>query len=192
MKLDDWKLPLAVFGFIVGAAGFFHYQPHKSGEVAAWIQAIATIVAIWWAANSARKLLLDGERSKRKTYATVLCEIADSVANLTSYVKRELPDLDALSAVARGNTRFEFGELVAMESAMDQIVLHELPLPELVKPTLYLRSSLRQLRENVQYSICVSRTIQPDDFEKLFDAITRLNAVWAETAEDVRKIAESV
>lgn len=44
--MDDWKVPITVLVAVAGAALFFHYQPHKSGDVAAWVQATGAVIAI--------------------------------------------------------------------------------------------------------------------------------------------------
>lgn len=46
MKSNDWKLPLVVLAFVVGAALFFRYQPKDMNLVASWVQAFGSIVAI--------------------------------------------------------------------------------------------------------------------------------------------------
>lgn len=46
MKLNEWIWPLGLLVAVVGAATFVHYQPHTSGDVAAWVQAIGSIGAI--------------------------------------------------------------------------------------------------------------------------------------------------
>ncbi|WP_133254466.1 hypothetical protein [Paraburkholderia unamae] len=192
MKPDGWKVPLAVIGVIVGAAAFIRYQPHKSGDVAAWVQAVASVIAIWWSGYSARKLQFDSERQRRRTMASVLSEIADSVTNLTAYVQRKVPDRETLTRIATGEVRFEFGELGAMEKALRQIPLHELAAPEFVKPTLVLRSSLRQLRENLDFAFERHRQMEADEFDKLFEAIGKLSRVCSETARDIRGVVDSI
>jgi hypothetical protein len=51
---SEWMFPLATLVAIVFAALYVHYQPHKSSDVASWVQAIGSIAAIGgaiWIAN---------------------------------------------------------------------------------------------------------------------------------------------
>lgn len=64
MKRDEWKWPLGIAMFVIGAAIFSHHQPHTSGDVAAWVQAFGSIAAIAGA-------FLIGERQSRASLQAI-------------------------------------------------------------------------------------------------------------------------
>ena len=93
MDRGEWKWPLGVLGFVMAAAIFVHYQPHKSGDVASWVQAVGSIGAIVSGfavanvqqRNAERRLRLDEEMQSEKlrTVGAIMAEkIRDTALEL--------------------------------------------------------------------------------------------------------------
>lgn len=160
--------------------------------LAGWAQAIASVIAIWWAGRSARKLQVESERRNQIAVASVLREIADSVTNVTGYVQRTLPDRETLGRVANGEARFEMDEVRGMERVLNEIQLHDLTAAKLVKPVLILRSAIRQLRSDLEEAMARHRQMNANDFEGLFKTIREANCLCFETANAITKIASEI
>ncbi|HDR9199340.1 TPA: hypothetical protein QDB48_000611 [Burkholderia vietnamiensis] len=159
---------------------------------ASWVQAVASVVAIVWAGYSARRLQVASERRRRKEVASILREIAESVTSVTSYVQRELPDRAALHRVASGMARFEMDEVRGMERVLNEIPLHDLPSPDFVRPTLMLRSAIRQLRNDLEEAIARHRKMDAADFDGLFRTIREANKLCFDLANKITSTAVSI
>ena len=166
--------------------------PLSKSEWAAWVQAVASVAAIWWAGHSARKLQGDNERRARKTVALALSKIADSARKVASYTQRTLPDRRAVNLVAAGEVGFEIHEVREMERVLNELPLHELMTPEFVTLTLILRSTIRQLRERVEAAIKLHRTMNDGDFADFFRTIGEAHFVCEKTADEIKQIADSI
>jgi len=160
--------------------------------LAGWAQAIASVVAIWWTGYSARRLQISSEQRKRRGIAHVLCEIADSVIGLTSYVQHALPNHETLFKVASGQIQFELDDVREMERILNEIPLHELTAAEFVRPTLILRSAIRQLRRGVEEAMVRPHEMDASVFEALFKTIHEANLVCFDSAKKIRGTADSI
>ncbi|MEW9586520.1 hypothetical protein [Paraburkholderia sp. DGU8] len=189
MKIDEWKWPFGTLVFIVGAAIFLRYQPHKSADVASWVQAIASVIAIVWAGWSARKLQRDSQRQARVTLAGAVLEIAAAASKLARHVVRSLPDRKTAHEVGDGLRHFDLPELREMERVIRAIPLHELNTRELVKFVMILSATVRQLREKVEAMIQLHQEMASAEFDRFFVTLHEMDAALLDTKE---KIAEQL
>ncbi|MFD1555750.1 hypothetical protein ACFSHT_08940 [Paraburkholderia silviterrae] len=176
MKPNEWMWPLGVLAFVIVTSVVLRHAPYTSTETATWVQAIASVVAIWWSGSSARRLQRDIQRQKRITRAGAVVEIATAAWNLASHVVTQLPDREAVQQVGRGERHFDYPELQEMERVTVSIPLHDLNTPELVRLVMMLTATVRQLREKVDFMLANHREIDGAGFEEFFKTLGQMRS----------------
>ena len=109
-----------------------------SEELAAWVQAIGTILAILaaagiaiWQSNEQHKLARimhkEERRHDRNEQAKTLLALCRSCTNVVKHIRKQLQDRDAVHRIAEKNEYFDIGDLQVLVSAVTTIPLHALP-----------------------------------------------------------------
>ena len=128
-----------------------------SAELAAWVQAIgsvvaiiaAALIAIWQGRIQYRNALAIHRAEQRHTrveLSKTLYVLASNYAKAMAYFTGQLSDREAVHNIAEGRVHFDFGELSRIDAAISGIPLHNLP-DSLVTPTMLLSATVRQFRE---------------------------------------------
>lgn len=171
-----------------------------SSEWAAWVQAIGSIAAIFGAAgiaiwqsrkqhHSALELLRTEQRLSRTELARALLSLSKNCLRLLDYAATQFPTRDAIHNVAEGRVHFDFNELSVVEGAVRDIPLHSLP-HGLVSLTMMVSSSVRQFRENIEFALKSHRTMDANEFEKLFRVLAEMRESLKLTCVDIEAETE--
>ncbi len=138
-----------------------------SSELAAWVQAIGSVLAIiaaaWIAVWQGRKqyrtalaLHREEQRHTRVEVAKTLSVLAENSAEAMAYLTKQLSSREAIYDIAEKRVYFDIGELIRLDTAISGIPLHNLPA-SLVTPMMLLSATFRQFRENTEKVICLHR-----------------------------------
>lgn len=166
-----------------------------SSELAAWVQAIGSVVAIIAAASIAvwqgRKQYRNAlalhraeQRHTRVELAKTLSVLAKNSAKAIAYLTGQLSSRQAIHDIAEGLVHFDFGELSRLDTAISGIPLHNLS-DSLVTPTMLLSATVRQFREKTEMAIRVHRQMDAAAFEDLFRVLGEMNKSLEETCGDI-------
>jgi hypothetical protein len=160
--------------------------------LAAWLQAVAIIVAIAGTWLAGWLLQRTERRMERRTLAKAVSEIALAAEELVRRVIGELPDKQAVSAIATGEKSFDIRAVDEIEAAIAAIQLHNLSTPELVRDVIALLDNIRQLREQLANAIATHHRMDAAHFSEFFDTLTKVHAaiskISASIATHVSKI----
>ncbi|WP_153135144.1 hypothetical protein [Paraburkholderia agricolaris] len=192
MKQVEWKWPLGVIGFVIAAAIFLHYQPHKSGDVAAWVQAAASVVAIAWSGWSSRRLQLDVRRDQRLAAAESIFEIAHGSFMFSRYVVDQLGAPEIMRDVREAKRHFDYAQLQELERIAAAIPLHGLETPGLVKLIIILGATIRQMREVVSLALSMDRPMDEGERSEFTITLTQMRNRCDETQRDIGEIVELI
>ncbi|WP_431291022.1 hypothetical protein [Burkholderia cepacia] len=192
MDLEEWLRRWGVVAGIAGAIAIWNYFPKSPSDFAAWVQAVASVFAIWWAGTSSRKLQIENENRTRRRAALAFVEIAESALSIALYVQRTLPDRAAVMSIVEGRARFELGDVREIERVLRELPLHDLMTPEFVKRVLVLRSAFRQLSENLEAAFEKYRSMDATDFDKFFEMIKGTKDLCQDSLDQIRKTAYSI
>jgi hypothetical protein len=166
-----------------------------SVELAAWVQAIGSIVAIIavvliavWQANKQHRNALalhrEEQRYARIELAKTLSMLAKNCAKAMAYLTRQLSSRQDVYEIAEGQVHFDFGELSRIEASIGGIPLYSLP-HSLVTPTMLLSATVRQFREKVEMAIRVHRNMDAAAFEDFFRVLREMNDSLEQTCGDI-------
>lgn len=166
-----------------------------STEWAAWVQAVGSIAAIFgaagiaiWQSGKQHKNALDLLRLEKRLghieLAKALLSLSKNCLRLLDHSAAQLPDREAVHNAAEGRVHFDFSELNVVEGAVREIPLHSLP-HRLVSLTMIVSSTVRQFRENIEFAIHSHRTMDANDFEKLFRVLAEMRASLTLTRNDI-------
>ncbi len=166
-----------------------------SAELAAWVQAIGSIVAIIavvliavWQANKQHRNALAQHRADQRyariELAKTLYMLAKNCAKAMAYLTRQLSSRQAVYEITKGQVPFDFRELSKIEASIGEIPLYSLP-DSLVTPTMLLSGTVRQFREKVERAIQVYRNMDAADFEDFFRVLREMNESLEQTCGDI-------
>jgi len=166
-----------------------------SSEWAAWVQAVGSIAAVFGAAGiaiwqsgkqhrNALALLRTQQRVGRIELAKTLLSLSHNCLRLLDHSAAQFPDREAVHNIAEGRVHFDLNELAIVEKAIANIPLHSLP-HSLVSLTMIVTSTVRQFRENIEFALQSHRTMDANDFEKLFGVLAEMRASLKLTCTDI-------
>ena len=148
----------------------------KHPALAAWVQAVAIIVAIAGTWLAGWLLQRTERRMERRTLAKAVSEIAIAAEELVRRVIGELPDRQAVSAIATGEKPFDIRAIDELEAAIAAIQLHNLSTPELVRDVIALLANIRQLREQLANAITMHHRMDAAHFSEFLETLTKVHA----------------
>lgn len=171
-----------------------------SAELAAWVQAIGSIVAIFgavwvavWQAGKQNKYALERQATEqlkaRTELAKTLSVVAQNVTKVVAVVASQMGDRNAVYSIAEGDSRCDIEEIVRLDSAIAGIPIHNLP-STLVSPRMSLESTVRQFREKVEMVLRVHRSMNADAFGDFFRTNREMYDSLKATCDDIAREIE--
>ena len=169
----------------------------SSAELASWVQAIGSIVAILaaafiaiWQARKQQDIALavhrEESRHSRREAAKSLLVICRNCANAAAHFTAQLATRDAVHSAASGETHFDYEELTALRDAAASLQLHQLP-DVLIGPAMALAATIRQLRQTVDIAFREHSRMDADQFSKLFRTMAEMTESLRGTTDDVQQ-----
>jgi hypothetical protein len=176
--------------------------PASSSDMAAWVQAVGSIIAIVastgvaiWQARRAQKLTLFTIEQQRKAddlrIANALLEIATNAFKLQKHMAKKLDSRQAIMKAAEDRLPFDMPEVYAYERALDRIELHELP-SNLVPLALMVAATFRQLRIKIDMVLDRQRYMNSEMFEDFFKVTKATQESMSLTVADLQKQVEKM
>ena len=173
-----------------------------SAELAAWVQAVgsvlaivaAALIAIWQSRSqhrSAMQLHRAEQRHARVELSKTLSMLAKNCAKAVAYSSARLRDRESVYSIAEGDMHFDLGELRRIDNAIAGIPLYSLP-DTLVTSTMILSATVRQFIEKVEMALRLHRQMDADAFEDLFRTIGEMNKSLKKTCEDIETEVDRV
>ena len=168
----------------------------SSSELASWVQAFGSIVAIFaaamiavWQARRQQEIALavhrEESRHARRESAKSLLVLCRNCANASAHFTSELSSMEAIYLVASGEKHFDFEELTALRDAAASVQLHQLP-DVLIGPAMALAATVRQLRQTVEIAIREHRKMDAEGFSNLFRTLGEMTNSLRATEQDVQ------
>lgn len=167
----------------------------NSTELAAWVQAVGSVLAIIAAAliailqsrgqhRSALVLHREEQRSARVAIAKTLLAIANNCAKVVAYSITQLRDRETVHRISTGEVYFDLDQIRRIETATASIPLHSLP-DTLVSLTMVISATVRQFKTTVEKALYVHRQMDSASFEELFRVFGEMNESLKATCKDV-------
>ncbi|WP_423193001.1 hypothetical protein [Cupriavidus sp. H18C2] len=157
--------------------------------LAGWVQAVASVIAIWWAGHTSVRLQRADRQHSRKTLGEAVQKIAEAAQDTVAHVIEEIPDRQAVCDIAQGKKHFDQQILTQIDGAVSTIPLHELNTANLVTFVIMLGSLTRQLREQVEAALKLHSSMDAAQFDAFFKALKKMH----EAVDEIRgKIAREV
>lgn len=169
-----------------------------SQEMAAWVQAVGSIVAIaaatWIAIWQGKKQhqnsldLLSAERKHERTeLAKTLSVLANNTLKMMLFLTKKIDSRQAVHDIKDGEIHFDLGELQRLDAAIEGIKLHELP-DTLVTPTMFISSTVRQFREKIEMTLRVYREMDSEAYEDFFTTLGEMNKSFEYSCNDIAEV----
>ncbi len=171
-----------------------------SEELAAWVQAIGTILAILaaagiaiWQSNEQHKLARimhkEERRHDRIEQAKTLLALCRSCTSAVKHMRKQLHDREAVHKIAEKKEYFDFGDLQVLVSAVTAIPLHALP-DALVMHALILGSAIRQFQQNLNEAVRGHRSMDAKAFGEFFTALDKMTSSLELSCDEIAKEVE--
>lgn len=173
-----------------------------SSELAAWVQAIgsilailaATLIAIWQSRaqhRSARILYKEEQRHARVEISKTLLSLAKNSLKAIFYISKQLSDRGAIHDIAEGNAPLDLVEIRRIEKAIEAIPLHNLP-DTLVTFTMIVSATVRQFTDKAEMALRLHRQMNAAAFEELFQTFAEIKESLEKTCKDIEAEVERV
>jgi hypothetical protein len=173
-----------------------------SAELAAWVQAVGSVLAILAAAliaiwqsraqhRSAMQLHRAEKRQARVELSKTLSVLAKNCSKAVAYGSGRLSDRETIHRIAEGDVHFDLGELRRVDNAIAGIPLHSLP-DTLVTSTMILSATVRQFTEKTEMALHLHRKMDAAAFEDLFRTFGEINESLKKTCEEIEAEVERV
>ena len=156
----------------------------SSGDLAAWVQAIGTIIAVLasagiaiWQSKAQHQSSLALHKAERRSaqieLAKTLFILCRNCTNAATHFAKQVNSREALHRVASGEVHFDFEELHALQNATTNIPLHSLP-DRLVGSAMTLAATFRQLRQAIELALKLHRSMDASEFTRHFTNMEEL------------------
>lgn len=166
-----------------------------STEIAAWVQAVGSILAIlgafWVAAWQARKQFKNAQALQRHERESAKFQTAETLELLArsclkamEFLSSQISSRDKVFKIGARRIHFDIGQIARLDDAIANIPLHDLPA-ELLRQTLILGATIRQYREKVEQVLSIHRDMDASDFEGFFTDIADLRDSLSDTCDDI-------
>lgn len=159
--------------------------------LAAWVQAIFSVVAIIAAIELSRlqfrhaqRLQLQQLKAEGVTVAEAIEKISAVAVNVVAYTCSHLRDRSIVEKIIQGNQHFDLQALLDVESALNSIPKHQIS-SELVAYVFMLSGTVRQVRELAQRTLRRFESIDDIFFNELFESLTKLQLSLSKTNDDI-------
>lgn len=172
----------------------------SSSDLAAWVQAVGSILAILsaagiavWQSRAQHKSALavhrEESRHARREAAKSLLVLCRNCVRAAEHFTAELSDREAVYLVATGEKHFDFEELTALRDAASSVQLHQLP-DVLIGPAMALAATVRQLRQTIDIGLREHHRMNSDAYVEFFKVLGEMTASLTATVGDVQKEVE--
>jgi hypothetical protein len=167
----------------------------SSAELAAWVQAIGSILAIIAAFlvailqsrfqhKNALALRKEEKRDARLEITRTLLTLARNCAKAVAFISAKLSNREAIHNIAVGIEYLDIGELQSINTYLLGIPLHSLP-DILVSPVMIINSTIRQCLAKVEMALKFHREMDSAAFEDLFRVFGEMNESLKATCDDI-------
>ncbi|MNY18691.1 hypothetical protein D3C86_1520870 [compost metagenome] len=144
---------LAAIGAVALAVDDAKLRPSSSGDLAAWVQALAATLAIFASAVLAIYIQTRDYREKRKASVRIAADVALYAKAVLTFTRQELADATELrQRSADGATVAHFG-LDDLCSLVSQFDVQSLPEPALTQDLLLMRYCVHEVRRTVDSAL---------------------------------------
>jgi len=168
-----------------------------STELASWVQAIGTIVAVLAAAiiavwqskrqhQSALTLHKEEQRYARLEQARTLLTLCRNCSKAMKHFSLEMSDRESIHLIATQIKYLDFGELQSLRDATSNIPLHGLP-STLITPAMVLGANIRQFTQNIDSAMQLHRNMDALKFEEFINILKDINNSLELTCNDIEK-----
>jgi len=168
-----------------------------SGESAAWVQAVGSVIAIiaaaWIAIHQAslqHKNALELHKIEKRTeqidIMKTLSVLAVNSSKAMKHIASQLNvnDRESVRNAAEGLVPCDIGEMVRIDAYLSDIPLHTVP-HSMVTLTMILGSTVRQFKEKVEMALKLHREMDVDMFEDFFRSLNEMNNSIEGTCSDI-------
>jgi hypothetical protein len=173
-----------------------------SSELAAWVQAIGSILAIlgsvWIAVYQTGKQRRDALALEDKRRRNAELDAARSVAELArrslevaKFIRRAIPDVATVHRVAEGDEHLEIYGLEYFETVTGTYPLQTLP-PKLVRFPYLISSCLRQVRVKIGHVLRLHDQLTNAGFDDLFNTLRVMETSLQDTSTEIADIVRSM
>ena len=167
----------------------------SSTEWASWVQAVGSVAAIIAAAGIAKhqanlqhknalKLHKTEKRIEQTDITKTLSVLAKYSSKAMKHITHQLNERESIHKAAEGLIPCDIGELVRINTYMNDIPLHTVP-HSMVTLTMILGSTVRQFKEKVEMALKFHRKMDAEMFEDLFRTFNEMNASIEATCKDI-------
>jgi len=173
-----------------------------SSDLAAWVQAVGTIVAVLAAAaiavwqskkqhQSALALHKEEQRHARLEQAKTLLALCHNCTKAANHFSSQMCDRESVHKIASKETYFDFRELQALQNATTNIPLYSLP-STLLTHAMVLGATVRQFKQTIDMAIELHRQMDADQFQELFKTLGEMNDSLELTCGDIEAAVQLV
>ena len=153
----------------------------SSTELASWVQAIGSIVAIiaavgvviWQTSRQyTNGLELEQERTDSATRDTgrTLLELSQRAHEMATFLSVQLKTRELIYKAANGTIYVEMNQLIYLERVVTEIPVHTLPQKYVIY-VITMALLLTQMRTKIEQVLRVHNTMKASDFTDYFDGI---------------------
>ncbi|HDR9164787.1 TPA: hypothetical protein QDB28_005222 [Burkholderia vietnamiensis] len=171
------------------------FYPATSSDLAAWVQAVGSIVAIlcsvkiavWQADKTQEQTLFTLNQQRLADHlrsAKTLLELARNALKVQVHVAGKLDSREAIYNAAEDRLPFDLPEMYALEVALNKIELHLLP-SELVALALIVAATMRQFRIKVDMVLDTHRQMDAAAFDDFFAVMRQMQESMRLTIADL-------
>jgi hypothetical protein len=173
-----------------------------STELASWVQAIGTIVAVLAAAiiavwqsrrqyNNALAIHKEEQRHAGLEQAKTLLTLCQNCLKATRHFASEMSDRESIHLIATQEKYLDFGELQSLRNATSNIPLHSLP-STLITHAMVLGATIRQFKQNIDITMQLHRKIDAVQFENFLNILKEIDTCLELTCSDIEKALDEI
>jgi hypothetical protein len=166
-----------------------------SAELASWVEAIGTVLAILgavgvaiWQARRHHKDAMALHKAEQRYATTALAKtllvLAENCSKAMLFLNGQVSSREAVHEIASGEKYVDVGQLERLDSALQGIPLQNLP-STLVTPTMVLTSTIRQHRQKIEQVLRVHRTMDASNFTDFFRTLEEMAGCLKATCKDI-------
>lgn len=172
-----------------------------SSELASWVQAIGSILAILAAATiaiwqskkqhkSALALLIEEQKNNKIEKAKALLTICQNCTKAAKYYASEMNNREAIHLIAYKDKYVDFGELQTLQNSTSNIPLYSLP-SALISHAMILGATMRQFKQNIENVLRTHEQINANQFKEFFEYSEEITKSLELTCNDIESEVKS-
>lgn len=154
--------------------------------LAGWVQAIASVAAIWWAGRISVRLQRAELQHSRRQVGEALVEIAQLTVEAAEYVTVTIPDRQTVHDIGELRKYYDAKILAQMEETVSAVALHDLNTAKLVRHVILLRTLIGRLRGGVEQVLAKHRELNAEAFDEFFSTNENLKRAITDICAKIR------